>query len=49
MSNPPVAITEETIFTYGAPPLKMGRGASDEIGFDPVSYTHLTLPTTPYV
>ena len=20
-----------------------------EIGFDPVSYTHLTLPTTPYV
>ncbi len=26
--------TEETIFTWGAPPLKFGAGASDEIGFD---------------
>ena len=25
---------EETIFTWGAPPLKIGWGASDEIGFD---------------
>lgn len=25
---------EETIFTWGAPPLKMGAGAADEIGFD---------------
>jgi hydroxyacid-oxoacid transhydrogenase len=24
----------ETVFTYGAPQLKFGRGASDEIGFD---------------
>ena len=26
--------TNETIFTWGAPPLKFGPGASDEIGFD---------------
>jgi alcohol dehydrogenase class IV len=26
--------TEETIFTWGAPPLKFGAGAADEIGFD---------------
>ena len=26
--------TEETIFTWGAPPLKFGAGASDEIGFE---------------
>ena len=25
---------DETIFTWGAPPLKLGWGASDEIGFD---------------
>jgi alcohol dehydrogenase class IV len=25
---------EETIFTWGAPPLKFGAGAADEIGFD---------------
>ena len=25
---------EETIFTWGAPPLKFGAGASDEVGFD---------------
>jgi alcohol dehydrogenase class IV len=27
-------MTEETIFTWGAPPLKFGAGAADEIGFD---------------
>ncbi|TCP44760.1 alcohol dehydrogenase class IV [Tamaricihabitans halophyticus] len=27
-------LTEETIFTWGAPPLKFGAGAADEIGFD---------------
>jgi len=26
--------TEETIFTWGAPPLKFGPGASDEVGFE---------------
>lgn len=26
--------TEETIFTWGAPPMKFGPGAADEIGFD---------------
>ena len=26
--------TAETVFTYGAPQLKFGRGASDEIGYD---------------
>lgn len=29
---------EETIFTWGAPPLKIGWGASDEIGFDLSQY-----------
>ncbi|HEY1672142.1 MAG TPA: hydroxyacid-oxoacid transhydrogenase [Streptosporangiaceae bacterium] len=28
------ALTEETIFTWGAPPLKFGAGAVDEIGFE---------------
>ena len=28
----------ETIFTYGAPALKFGAGASDEIGFDLAQY-----------
>ncbi|MFC4495771.1 hydroxyacid-oxoacid transhydrogenase [Streptomyces ovatisporus] len=27
-------LTEETVFTWGAPPLKFGAGACDEIGFD---------------
>ena len=27
-------MTHETVFTYGAPQLKFGKGASDEIGFD---------------
>jgi alcohol dehydrogenase class IV len=31
---PPPAPADETIFTYGAPPLKMGAGAAAEIGFD---------------
>jgi len=30
--------TEETIFTWGAPPLKFGPGATDEIGFDVSRY-----------
>jgi hydroxyacid-oxoacid transhydrogenase len=30
--------TEETIFTWGAPPLKFGAGASDEIGFEMAGY-----------
>ena len=29
-----VDLTEETIFTWGAPPLKFGAGATDEIGFE---------------
>ena len=31
-------MTEETVFTYGAPALKFGRGASDEIGYDLTTY-----------
>ncbi|MFC5994033.1 hydroxyacid-oxoacid transhydrogenase [Pseudonocardia hispaniensis] len=27
-------LTEETIFTWGAPPLKFGAGAADEVGFE---------------
>ena len=30
--------TPETVFTYGAPQLKFGAGASDEIGFDLSQY-----------
>ena len=30
----PTARVEETIYTWGAPPLKFGPGAVDEIGFD---------------
>lgn len=29
-----VNLTEETIFTWGAPPLKIGAGAVDEVGFE---------------
>ncbi|WP_226343964.1 hydroxyacid-oxoacid transhydrogenase [Agilicoccus flavus] len=31
-------LTEETIFTWGAPPLKFGAGALDEIGVDVAQY-----------
>ena len=34
----PSALTEETIFTWGAPPLKFGAGALDEIGFELAQY-----------
>ena len=33
-----VDLTEETIFTWGAPPLKFGAGAADEIGFELSQY-----------
>jgi hydroxyacid-oxoacid transhydrogenase len=33
-----VDLTEETIFTWGAPPLKFGAGAVDEIGFEMTQY-----------
>ena len=32
--SPGIDLTEETIFTWGAPPLKFGAGAVDEIGFE---------------
>jgi hypothetical protein len=38
MSVPEVSLTEETIFTWGAPPLKFGAGAVDEIGFEMAGY-----------
>jgi alcohol dehydrogenase class IV len=31
-------LTEETIFTWGAPPLKFGAGAVDEVGFEMSQY-----------
>jgi alcohol dehydrogenase class IV len=34
MTAPGTGATEETIFTWGAPPLKFGSGAADEVGFD---------------
>ncbi len=34
MTYPGVELTEETIFTWGAPPLKFGAGALDEVGFE---------------
>ncbi|MEK6442846.1 hydroxyacid-oxoacid transhydrogenase [Pseudonocardia sp. T1-2H] len=33
-----VQLTEETIFTWGAPPLKFGAGAIDEVGFELSGY-----------
>ncbi|MQA12703.1 MAG: iron-containing alcohol dehydrogenase [Pseudonocardiaceae bacterium] len=33
-----IGLTEETIFTWGAPPLKFGAGAADEIGFEMSQY-----------
>jgi hydroxyacid-oxoacid transhydrogenase len=33
-----VELTDETIFTWGAPPLKFGAGAADEIGFELSQY-----------
>ena len=38
MTSPEIELTEETIFTWGAPPLKFGAGASDEIGFEMSQY-----------
>jgi hydroxyacid-oxoacid transhydrogenase len=34
MADIDVNLSEETIFTWGAPPLKFGAGAVDEIGFE---------------
>jgi hydroxyacid-oxoacid transhydrogenase len=34
MTGPGMELREETIFTWGAPPLKFGAGATDEIGFE---------------
>ncbi|HLU55596.1 MAG TPA: hydroxyacid-oxoacid transhydrogenase [Pseudonocardia sp.] len=33
-----VDLSEETIFTWGAPPLKFGAGAADEVGFEMSGY-----------
>ncbi len=33
-----IDLAEETIFTWGAPPLKFGAGAVDEIGFEMAQY-----------
>ena len=38
MSAGPEVPTEESVFTWGAPPLKFGAGAADEIGFDLSQY-----------
>ncbi|MDA8071145.1 MAG: iron-containing alcohol dehydrogenase [Actinomycetota bacterium] len=38
MTDQDTQMTEETIFTWGAPPLKFGPGASDEIGFELTQY-----------
>src|ERR1044072_5253184 len=41
------AIEHETVFTYGAPALKYGTGASDEIGYDLTQYgAHRVLVVT---
>jgi len=40
-------MTHETVFTYGAPALKFGAGAADEIGFDLQQYdAHRVLVVT---
>jgi hydroxyacid-oxoacid transhydrogenase len=33
-TDSPAELTEESIFTWGAPPLKFGPGAVDEVGFE---------------
>jgi hydroxyacid-oxoacid transhydrogenase len=38
MSAGPSVPAEESVFTWGAPPLKFGAGAADEIGFDLSQY-----------
>jgi alcohol dehydrogenase class IV len=38
VTNIDIDLTEETIFTWGAPPLKFGAGAADEIGFEMSQY-----------
>ena len=38
MTGPGIELREETIFTWGAPPLKFGAGAADEIGFEMSQY-----------
>ena len=38
MSAGPAVPSEESVFTWGAPPLKFGAGAADEIGFDLSQY-----------
>lgn len=38
MTNTGVDLSEETIFTWGAPPLKFGAGATDEIGYEMSQY-----------
>jgi alcohol dehydrogenase class IV len=37
-ASPGIDLTDETIFTWGAPPLKFGAGAVDEIGFEMAQY-----------
>ncbi len=45
------AVGEETIFTWGAPPLKFGPGAVDEVGFDlrQLGLTRVLVLTDPAV
>ncbi|MCW2784840.1 MAG: iron-containing alcohol dehydrogenase [Marmoricola sp.] len=38
MTSGAVSVRSETVFTYGAPGLKFGTGASDEIGYDLSQY-----------
>ena len=50
MTSPEVPdLTEETIFTWGAPPLKFGAGAIDEIGFEltPFGVRRVLIVTDP--
>ncbi len=44
-------MTEETIFTWGAPPLKFGAGAADEIGFELSQYgvRRVLVVTDPHI
>jgi hypothetical protein len=44
----PVPATPENLFTYGAPNLQFGPGASAEIGFDRAQYgVHRVVTTCP--
>jgi len=48
-ANPSISFTLDSCRTTTKLEFKKKETADKNITFEPVSYTHLTLPTTPYV